>query len=185
MFPTHLKHIWVCRHPPTKSDGICVGQHPVPISISWIQATNQVLQHSPVQPTEVWTSDLPRCKKLAKLCAAEWGLSAHSSEDLREISMGEWQGQRYDDLLSNDAVRWNQWCEDWKNVVPPNGENLQMLQNRVQKWLYQTSFSEKPVLIAHAGVVRSLRVIGGQSWDQAMATPVPHLQWERIGVYNE
>ena len=99
--------------------------------------------------------------------------------------MGSWQGQRYDDLLTNDPERWSQWCDDWKNTIPPNGENLQMLQNRVQNWLDQTSFSENPVLIAHAGVVRTLRVIGGQRWEQAMATPVPHLQWERIGVYDE
>ncbi len=180
-----LKHIWVCRHPPTQSEGLCVGQHPVPISISWAQAKNHVLQKAPIHPTEIWTSDLPRCLELANLCAVEWELTVNVSSNLREISMGSWQGKRYDDLQKNDTTRWNHWCDDWKNNIPPNGENLEMLQRRIQQWLQQTAFTEKPVLIAHAGVVRTLRVLGGQCWEQAMSTPVVHLEWEQIGVYNE
>ena len=69
------------------------------------------------------------------------------------------------------------WCADWQHAIPPNGENLAMLHARVAEWLSETTLSEKPVLIAHAGVVRTLRVIA-VLWEEAMSTPVRHLTWE-------
>ena len=177
-----MKHIWVCRHPPTQSDGICVGQFPVPISIPWDDAVHRVLQSVPVTPTELWTSDLPRCSTLAHLCAKKWQLPVRVDPQLREISMGEWQGKEYDALQALDQERWEAWCADWKNAVPPNGENLSMLQRRVKSWLMNNTLSSNPVLIAHAGVVRALRVLAGMSWEEAMSMNVPHLTWEKIGV---
>ena len=177
-----MKYIWVCRHPPTLSNGICVGQSPVPISIQWDEAVARVLQSAPIEPTEVWTSDLPRCATLAHKCANVWGVPVQVDAQLREISMGSWQGQHYDTLQTSDTVRWEAWCADWKNVIPPDGENLLMLRKRVEKWFSQVEFSANPVLIAHAGVVRTLRVMSGMSWDEAMSIHVPHLTWEKIGV---
>ena len=177
-----MSEIWICRHPPTQSDGICVGQFPVSISVSWDDAVGRVVQSAPVVPTEIWTSDLPRCSKLAHLCAKHWNIPVHIDPRLREISMGEWQGKRYDTLQEHDKERWEAWCSDWKNAIPPNGENLSMLHRRVESWFVQNEFSSYPVLIAHAGVVRTLRVMGGMSWDEAMSTSVPHLTWDKIGV---
>ena len=177
-----IKHIWICRHPPTQSNGICVGQSPVPISISWDDAVDRVLQSVPVVPSEVWTSDLPRCATLARLCAHVWRLPVHVDPQLREISMGDWQGKQYDTLQASDQERWEAWCTDWRNAIPPNGENLAMLRRRVESWWAKSTFSSEPVLIAHAGVVRTLRVMGGMSWEEAMSMNVPHLTWEKIGV---
>ena len=98
--------------------------------------------------------------------------------------MGSWQGKSYDDLQTFDTTRWEEWCRDWQHVIPPEGENLAMLRSRVEAWLSQTTLSSEPVLIAHAGVVRTLRVLTGSSWDEAMSAPVPHLTWEKIGVLN-
>ena len=179
-----MRHLWICRHPPTQSAGICVGQAPVPISISWREAVSTVLDGAPISPTEVWTSDLPRCLQLAQLCAETWNLPIQVDPRLREISMGSWQGQTYDNLQLNDTQRWEAWCADWQHAIPPNGENLAMLHARIAEWLSETTLSEKPVLIAHAGVVRTLRVIAGTSWEEAMSTPVRHLTWEKIGVPN-
>ena len=57
-----------------------------------------------------------------------------------------------------------------------------MLQSRIKLWFDQQNFSSKAVLIAHAGVVRGLRVMSGLSWEEAMSMEVPHLTWEKIGV---
>lgn len=180
-----MTHIWICRHPPTQSSGLCIGQSPVPISISWDEAIKRVLESTPITPTEIWTSDLPRCHTLAKLCAQSWKLPVQVDSKLREISMGSWQGKSYDDLQTFDTIRWEEWCSDWQHVIPPDGENLAMLRSRVETWLSETTLSTEPVLIAHAGVVRTLRVLAGASWDEAMSTPVPHLTWEKIGVPND
>ena len=179
-----MRHLWICRHPPTQSNGLCIGQSPVPISMPWDEAVKRVLESTPITPTEVWSSDLPRCHTLAKLCAQSWNLPVQITPNLREISMGTWEGKSYDELQTLDTKRWEEWCADWKHVVPPEGENLAMLRDRVESWLSQTKLSIEPVLIAHAGVVRTLRVLGGKSWDEVMSTPVPHLTWERIGVPN-
>ena len=121
-----MTHIWICRHPPTQSNGLCIGQSPVPISIAWDEAVEKVLESTPITPTEIWTSDLPRCHTLATLCAQSWNLTVQVDRNLREISMGEWQGKSYDDLQALDTKRWEEWCSDWQHVIPPNGENLAM-----------------------------------------------------------
>ena len=177
-----MNELWICRHPPTLSNGLCVGQASVPIAIPWDEAVHRVLESTPVVPTEIWTSDLPRCAILAHKCAESWNLPVQVDVQLREISMGDWQGQDYDTLQTSDKDRWERWCSDWQNEIPPGGENLAMLQHRVNSWFTQTEFSAYPVLIAHAGVVRALRVMSGMSWDEAMSINVPHLTWEKIGV---
>ena len=31
-----------------------------------------------------------------------------------------------------DTTRWEEWCADWQHVIPPDGENLAMLQDRIE-----------------------------------------------------
>jgi len=171
-------NVWTVRHPPTHTEGICVGQHQVPLKVSLDHAVETVLNHAPFRPTVLFSSDLPRCERLATQLALYWGIPHHTDERLREISMGEWEGQRYDDLQGDPY--WEEWCKNWLKGRPPNGESLADLENRVQEWLDLGLLSKTSLLISHAGVVRTLYRLKGISWMDAMKKDVPHLIWIQI-----
>ena len=173
-------NFWTLRHPPTDTNGICVGQHNVPLTMSQKEACKKVLETAPLIPTVIYSSDLPRCMNLAKLLSTHWQIPHHIDSRLREISMGEWEGKRYDALLEDP--RWNIWCENWLTARPPKGESLMDLQKRVQAWLYEKSITPHTLLVSHAGVVRTFHRIAGLPWEEAMKKPVHHLNWQRIFI---
>ena len=94
--------------------------------------------------------------------------------------MGEWEGSRWDDLESEDTVRYRHWMENWESDAPPGGESLVTFEARVRRW-HEDLPEGRILLIAHAGVVRALRVLRqGISWSDAMSLPVEHLALTRV-----
>ena len=170
--------LWTVRHPPTDTDGLCVGQLEVALKISQIKAAQMVFEQAPMKPIIVWSSDLPRCCDLASLLSKKWEADHVIDPRLREISMGDWEGQLYDDLI--DDPRWSTWCTNWMTECPPNGETLDDLHRRVLRWYNEQSISANIVLISHAGVVRCLQHIHGMPWNVAMQQKVPHLSWLQV-----
>lgn len=176
--------LWTVRHPPTQTKGICVGQLHVPVLIPRLTAKQIVLESAPLVPTVIWSSDLPRCAKLAEDLAENWGVVHRVDKQLREISMGEWEGRTFDDLYENDTARWNTWCNDWITQATPGGESMLDVEKRVAQWL-RTCFSQSnTLLVAHAGVVRVLRCLLGLPRGEAFAESVTHLKWEKHQLKN-
>lgn len=63
----------------------------------------------------------------------------------------------------------------WERVGPPGGESAGDLERRVSAWC--TGLTQGVhLLVAHAGVVRALRVIVNRTrWAHAMTQAVPHM----------
>ena len=97
-------------------------------------------------------------------------------ERLREMHFGAWEGRTWDDIEKEPAFR--VWARDWKNARVPGGESARDLDARVTAWALELDTEHAHLALAHAGVIRSLRVhIEGSTWDDAMRVPVPHLEW--------
>jgi len=114
---------------------------------------------------------------LARGIANTWGIPVALSPRLREMSFGEWEGMRYDDIDRLDGVRWRAWCDDWTRASPPGGESLPDFAARIRQWTSDEPPEERTVVVTHAGVIRALRVMAGASWDDAMAEDHPYLGW--------
>ncbi len=73
---------------------------------------------------------------------------------------------------------------EWKVSSPPDGESLAALTFRLTSWVAEVARGGVPlVCIAHAGVMRGLRVLGeGVPWEHAMGRAIPHASWERIPI---
>ena len=67
--------IWTIRHPPVDRQGRCVGQTQIETTISVAEAVEQVVERAPFVPARLYSSDLPRCSRLASGLATRWGLS--------------------------------------------------------------------------------------------------------------
>lgn len=159
-----------------------MGQGPLATTLEPELARARVLEHAPITPTRVISSDLPRCAELARGLAAHWDCALQLDADLRELSFGAWEGRSYDALAREDAQRWEAWCADWKTLAPPGGETLAALEARVCRSLARHRPDTRTLLVTHAGVLRALEVIGGGDWEAAMARPRAYLEWARIEV---
>jgi alpha-ribazole phosphatase len=130
----------------------------------------------------VWTSPRARCLAPARRVAQALQLPLRIDEGLREISLGEWQLRRWDDIAAVDGERLRAWMDDWQTQSPPGGECPAQLLQRVSAWWGDLEGGDH-LLISHAGVHRALRVLlGGSSWSEAMGGEVPHLTGEWFGI---
>ena len=154
-----------------------MGQSVIPVMIPIESAVERVLASAPIIPKRLFSSDLPRCLNLALGLAEAWGIELSVTSALREINFGSWEGRLYDDLDREDGRRWRAWCDDWKHRAPPGGETLLALTSRIDAWLQRAQPGRNTLLVTHAGVIRALEVLGGKSWDDAMATEHPFLEW--------
>jgi alpha-ribazole phosphatase len=176
------RRVLAVRHAPTVSAGLCVGDSEVPCTM-----TAQAVAEA-IRPTVAgdgfacaWTSPLERCRGPAALLAESLQIPLRVDERLREISLGRWQLRPWMSIEAAEPARYRSWLESWLCEAPPDGELPSTLLERVRQWWRELPAGAH-LLIAHAGVVRALRVlIDGKSWPQAMAMPVPHLQAECFG----
>ena len=172
--------LWAARHAATDADGLCVGQHDVATFMSAQLAADAIREQLTSIPDVVHSSPLSRCAAPAALLAAAWDRPHRVDPRLLEIHYGEWQGRAWTDIEREDGVRFAEFMQRWKTAAPPGGEGLQAIERRVRAWHAELREGGH-LLVAHAGVVRALRVLTRRiDWPTAMQQAVPHLQLEQL-----
>ncbi|MEO0435710.1 MAG: histidine phosphatase family protein [Pseudomonadota bacterium] len=155
--------IVLLRHAePRVSPDICYGQLDVALSESGLKsATASSGQLQP--PGRLFCSDLRRAEESANLLFPT--TTPQVDPRLREVSMGHWEGLRWDDIHSNDQQRMKLWGQNWISVAPPGGESAQQLFDRTEEFLLQcvpqgraTKGNDEgdTVIIAHQGSLRAI-----------------------------
>jgi len=173
------KRVLAVRHAPTASPGLCVGNGEVPCAISEQDAAGRILASvAEYSFTCVWTSPVERCRGPAALIAQSLRVPLRIDDRLNEISLGEWQLRSWASIEASEPERYQSWLESWLTRAPPGGELPGELLRRVGEW-WNDLPTGAHLLVAHAGVIRALRVlVDGKSWIKAMTVTVPHLQGE-------
>lgn len=140
------------RHPrPDVASGVCYGQLDLGLAES---ATAVAARLRPILPErfELHTSPLQRARLLAEALG-----EARTDPRLMEISFGEWEGRRFDDI--GQAI--DDWASDPLGFRAPGGESAREMSTRVLDWLAglrANPSSQTVVVVAHGG---PLRVIAG------------------------
>ena len=151
--------IYLIRH--TSVDvppGVCYGQTNVPLKTSFEQEAELVKQElAPHTFDSVYTSPLDRCVKLADYCGHTEALRDCR---LKEIYMGDWEMQPFDQI--KDA-RLQEWYDDYLHVPTLNGESYQDLLARVSGFLdhVKSSGDSKIAVFAHGGVILCAQIYAG------------------------
>ena len=176
--------LFVARHAPTPgAASICIGQWDGPCSRD-PGAIAEALRGSWSGTREVgrvWSSPLRRCSEVAKALAAAWGVPHLVDRRLLEISYGLWEGRPWKEIEREDPRVLQEWMRDWERRGPPGGESALAVEARVRSWWESLEDDPDEVLIAHAGVIRALKVLIGECrWNEAMQTPIRHLKWMRF-----
>lgn len=113
-----------------------------------------------------YTSDLDRAQSTAEIIGddTQW---IFADPRWRELSFGEWEGKRFEDIAELDSDRLRDWVKDPSACPPPGGESLQEFSERVQAAASELckEFPNGNVLvITHGGPIRCLVaewVLGG------------------------
>ncbi|KMZ42341.1 MULTISPECIES: histidine phosphatase family protein [Bacillales] len=160
-----MKLVWI-RHGETDSnrEHRYLGHSDVPLNERGYLHASDLTKELPVligRPAAIYSSDLLRCMQTAEPLAAAWGLSVISEPALRELSFGEWELMTYDELMQSDPVRATRWYDDPYRNRPPQGESLEELGMRVDRWLRslleregREETSDTVVIVTHGGVIR-------------------------------
>jgi len=83
----------------------------------------------------VFSSPLSRCLEIAKAVAAIHNLEVSIDERLEEMDLGAWSGKTYAEVSEQYGNIIEQWSKNPDSLVPPNGESLGRVRERVVFWL--------------------------------------------------
>lgn len=105
----------------------------------------------------IFCSDLVRSTDTARIISENRAKKPQPLADLREISLGEWDGLTMAEVRERFPNAWRQRGEELATFRPPGGESFQDLQTRILRVfdrIIQKSTGDV-LIVAHAGVNRA------------------------------
>ena len=114
---------------------------------------------------KVYTSDRKRTKETAELVLEDQEFTMIHDARINEIDFGEFEGKNYEEIQKRYPKQCEEWKNNWKDFVPPNGESYGQFYKRVQAFFDEllAQNDENVLVVTHGGVIRSLYcfVLGG------------------------
>jgi broad specificity phosphatase PhoE len=105
----------------------------------------------------VYSSDLIRSVKGARIVSARLGLEPIPVRLLRERSVGKWEGMTSEEIRQRYPDKFAAWRADLVNYRPPDGECLQDVRDRIipeYRRIVACHPGEEIALLLHGGVNR-------------------------------
>ena len=165
---TAERGLWLVRHGalPPNPERRFVGARDLPLSKAGrAQIRALAVDLAPVladpRLVALLSSDLSRCRETAAILAAAAGrpLLVHADADLREISLGDWEGLTPAEVERAFPGQYASRGRDFAHFSPPGGESFVRVQQRslaaLERW--RARYPEGLLLLAgHAGLNRCL-----------------------------
>ena len=105
----------------------------------------------------VYASPLARARETASIVAAEHALPLTLVDDLRELSLGDWEGRTVEEVRALPGDPYGCWVRDPVGACPPNGEPLERVQARVVDAVEGIAAAhpdgEDVLVVCHGGVI--------------------------------
>lgn len=131
--------------------GICYGQADVlPSATFETEAAEASKLLANLNPDKVFASPLKRCTLLAEACGYK---DAIIEKRLIELDFGDWEMVPWNNIHGEYAQK---WMEDYLTFPTPNGECLQDMIDRVEKFLDELKQQElqEVLCFTHSGPIR-------------------------------
>lgn len=117
--------------------------------------------------TEIFSSDLKRCRQTAAPIAERTGLEVQFNEALREVSHGTWEGKTRSEVADAFPNDFEQFMSDRANFRVPGGETLDEVGDRIELFVRgqvqkQSNAARHVVFVTHGTATRVLvsRLLG-------------------------
>jgi alpha-ribazole phosphatase len=137
-----------------------IGHLDVPLSrLGEAEAAALARRLSTVKLAAAYSSDLSRTRRTAEILGAPHGLEAVPLPELREFSMGRWEGLTAEEIRALDPPAFAAWMADVGRFQFPEGESLSDVATRV--WPAFESIEARHaggsvLVVAHGGPNRIL-----------------------------
>lgn len=163
-----MTHLFLVRHGETawNAEGRYQGQaNPALNEQGRAQSIRLAESLAGIEFDAAYTSDLDRAQSTAEIIGED--LWFFSDPRWRELSFGEWEGKRFEEIAELDSARLREWVKDPTASPPPGGEGLRELAERVSaaaSELCQQYPDGNVLVITHGGPIRCLVaewVLGG------------------------
>jgi broad specificity phosphatase PhoE len=109
-----------------------------------------------------YASDLPRCVETAQAIIQSRPVPLHLTPDLREQGYGQWEGRVFRDLQQQDPVRYDTLMQRPTEFVPPGGEGIQAMLERVGRFAAglreSHSVDDNLLIVGHMGSLQAFLV---------------------------
>jgi alpha-ribazole phosphatase len=115
--------------------------------------------HMPKAVAAIYTSPLRRASQTAERIAAAWRLPLFADPDLREMSLGAWEGMTVSEIQSAYPNRYERWLEDPLAFPAVGGEDLRAFEERVTgalERMRQAHPGADLIVVSHGGVIKAL-----------------------------
>lgn len=144
--------VTIIRH--TRVDvpsGTCYGQKDVALAPTFETEAKAYMEQLNQPFDAIYSSPASRCIQLAY----KFHPNPTKDQRLLEMNFGEWEGLNWNAIPPDISMP---WMEDFVHIAPPNGENLQMMYNRIAQFLNELKQQshDKVLIVAHAGVMRCI-----------------------------
>ena len=127
--------------------------------------------------SRIFASDLGRVRQTLTLIRESCNVDLRFDANLRECNMGQWEGQRVEDIQQEWQVEYHQWRQDNERFSPPDGESISDMKPRLATALNAiTDHSESRVAFVTHGITTRvlLDLLIGLSDQQKRQLRVPN-----------
>jgi broad specificity phosphatase PhoE len=104
-----------------------------------------------------YVSPLRRARETAEIALAGTAIPLVPSPDLRELSLGEWEGRTVDEVRALHGDPYHAWVRAPLDYPPPGGETLPEVCRRVLRAVERIAASHRDgddvLVVAHGGVI--------------------------------
>jgi alpha-ribazole phosphatase len=105
----------------------------------------------------VYTSPLERARRTAEIAAGGLGVPLVPVDDLRELSLGEWEGRTVEEIRALPGDPYDRWVRDPVTCLPPGAEPLAVVQTRVVSAMASIAAAhpngQQVLIVCHGGVI--------------------------------
>jgi len=143
----------------TEIIGYCTGQQDFPLDdMGRATVAKLCSRWSGGLPGQIFCSDLARARETAAGLVGPNDARPIIDRRLREICLGTWQGQSWDQLYQQQPEQLEHWGRHWLDCAPPGGESGRQLFHRVKRWWqdHRGLLDSSSLVVAHAGSLRAL-----------------------------
>ncbi|HEV8440564.1 MAG TPA: histidine phosphatase family protein [Methylomirabilota bacterium] len=108
-------------------------------------------------PVHIYASPLERARRTAEIVVAELGVPLTLVDDLRELSLGDWEGRTIEEVRALPGDPYARWVRDPLRHCPPGGEPLDAVQERILRAVSAIATAhpngDDVLVVAHGGVI--------------------------------
>jgi broad specificity phosphatase PhoE len=129
-----------------------------PLGIRQAEALGLAVGRRPI--AHVYASPLERARHTAEIALAGLDLPLTMVDDLRELSLGAWEGCTVEEIRTQPGDPYARWVRDPVGCLPPGGEPLAAVQARVVQAVERIAAAhpngDDVLIVSHGGVISAL-----------------------------